>query len=71
MVETFFADNVAVHTKLIYVDEDIGEQRIGKENEETNAIKSGIDDLIFFYVPDVIFNETDDVIAKYVTECCF
>ena len=55
--------------KEIYVD-GFGEYPIGRESDEEEAIRNGTDELIFFYVPDDVFEQDDNVISKYVKENC-
>ena len=67
MPESIFVNEKEIKIKSVYIT-DFGVRPIGRESDEKTAIKTGVDERIFFYVPDTIFERSDDVIAKCVLE---
>lgn len=51
---------------LIVVDDEEEVVPIAKVSDEELALSTGADDFIYGYVPDDVFDEEDEVIAKYV-----
>ena len=56
-------------SKLIYVDS-LGLKPIGRESDQKEYVKNGLDEQIFFYVPDDVYKKNDREIEKYVKENC-
>ena len=48
-----------------------GIRHIAKESDEEEAIRNEIDDRVFFYVPDEIFNQDNSAIEQYVNANVF
>ena len=67
MPESIFVNEKEIKIKSVYIT-DFGARIIGRESDEKTAIKTGVDKQIFFYVPDTIFEQSDDMIAKCVLE---
>ena len=56
-----------IDTREVYV-RSYGLQLISSEKFEELAIATGIDNMIFFYVPDDVFQYDDYELAEYVSE---
>ncbi len=53
---------------LINVEGELKWELIAREANEDEYIESGEDEQIYGYVPDEVFDDADDVIARFVEE---